>query len=89
MCFDYTNELADVSAGDYFHPEMETGAPGVTALIIRSDPGRKLVEGAKLCCRKAKRRLKPLRPEPMKPEASCGRLEQHPGGNTPLKRRYV
>ena len=46
MCFDYTNELADVSAGDYFPPEMETGTPGATALIIRSDTGRKLVEGA-------------------------------------------
>ncbi len=46
MCYDYPGELADVAAGDYYHPDMKPGVKGVTCLIVRSEAGDKLVAGA-------------------------------------------
>ncbi len=47
MCFDYTSELADISLGDYFYQqEMKRGMPGITAIMVRTDIGKRLVEGA-------------------------------------------
>jgi coenzyme F420 hydrogenase subunit beta len=47
VCFDYTAELSDISVGDYFYPEMKRGVPGLSAVIIRTDIGKQLVEAAR------------------------------------------
>lgn len=47
MCCDYSNELADISVGDYFHPDMRRGVQGWSVLIVRSDRGKKLLEEAR------------------------------------------
>jgi coenzyme F420 hydrogenase subunit beta len=46
MCWDYSAELADLGAGNYFGREMKEGVLGVTAAIIRTDVGRRLIEDA-------------------------------------------
>ncbi len=46
VCYDHSSELADVSAGDLFKPAIQRGAEGWTAVIVRSDIGKRLVEGA-------------------------------------------
>lgn len=46
MCYDYANDVADVSVGDYWGLEMKRGAPGLSAAIVRTETGRKLVESA-------------------------------------------
>ncbi len=46
MCYDYANDLADVSVGDYFSLEMVKGAPGLSAAILRTEVGKKLVADA-------------------------------------------
>ncbi len=38
--------LADVSVGDYWAPEMIRGVPGLSAAILRTETGRKLVDSA-------------------------------------------
>ena len=48
VCYDYANEAADVSIGDYFALEMTRGAPGQSTTIIRTDIGKKLIEDAKV-----------------------------------------
>jgi coenzyme F420 hydrogenase subunit beta len=48
MCYDYANDLADVSVGDYFAPEMRRGVPGLSAAIMRTETGKKLVKDAEL-----------------------------------------
>ena len=45
-CYDYSNELADVSIGDYFGLEMTPGAPRESTAIVRTDTGKKLFKGA-------------------------------------------
>lgn len=46
VCFDYSNDLADLSVGDYHHAEMVRGVPGWSAFILRTDTGLELVEAA-------------------------------------------
>ncbi len=46
VCYDYSSELADVSVGDYFYPEMRRGSMGKSALIIRNEIGKQIVEAA-------------------------------------------
>jgi len=46
VCYDYANEAADVSIGDYFGFEMMRGVPGQSTAITRTDIGKKLIEGA-------------------------------------------
>jgi len=46
MCYDYPAELADISVGDYFHPDMKSGVQGWSVIIARSDTGRQIVEEA-------------------------------------------
>lgn len=46
MCYDYANDLADVSVGDYWGLEMTRGVPGLSAAILRTDMGQKLVSNA-------------------------------------------
>lgn len=46
MCYDYANDLADVSVGDYWGLEMTRGVPGLSAAILRTDIGQKLVNSA-------------------------------------------
>lgn len=48
MCYDYANELADVSVGEYWGVEMAKGSPGMSSAIVRTDKGKKLVEGAQV-----------------------------------------
>lgn len=47
MCIDYSNELADVSVGDYYHPDMRPGAQGWSVIVVRSSKGEMLVDGAR------------------------------------------
>lgn len=47
MCYDYANDLADVSVGDYWGEEMTRGVPGLSAAILRTSAGQKLVNDAK------------------------------------------
>ena len=47
MCYDYPSELADISVGDYFHPDMKSGAQGWSVIVVRSDIGKKIVAGAR------------------------------------------
>jgi len=47
MCLDYSNELADVAVGDFYHPEMKPGALGWSVIIVRSEKGEALVEKAR------------------------------------------
>ena len=46
MCYDYPSELADISVGDYFHPDMKSGVQGWSVIVVRSDTGKKIVEEA-------------------------------------------
>lgn len=46
MCYEYTNEVADISVGDYWSPEMVRGALGQSAAIIRTDIGERVVNDA-------------------------------------------
>jgi len=46
MCYDYPSELADISVGDYFHPDMKSGVKGWSVIIVRSNTGKKIVEEA-------------------------------------------
>lgn len=46
MCYDYSNELADISVGDYFHADMKRGVAGWSVIVVRSDTGRRLLEEA-------------------------------------------
>ena len=46
MCHDYTAEVSDLSVGDYFYPEMKRGVPGLSAIIVRTNVGKTLVDGA-------------------------------------------
>jgi coenzyme F420 hydrogenase subunit beta len=46
VCYDNTNELADVSVGDFFAPEAKRGSPGWSAIIIRTNLGKQLVKKA-------------------------------------------
>jgi coenzyme F420 hydrogenase subunit beta len=46
MCYDYPSELADISVGDYFHPDMKSGVQGWSVIIVRSNIGKKIVEEA-------------------------------------------
>ncbi len=46
VCYDYTSELADVSVGDYFFPDIKRGDPGESAVIVRTDVGKQLVADA-------------------------------------------
>jgi coenzyme F420 hydrogenase subunit beta len=47
MCHDYSAELADVSVGNYFGPKMKGDVPGLSASIVRTDVGMKLMEKAR------------------------------------------
>ncbi|MCX8126385.1 MAG: Coenzyme F420 hydrogenase/dehydrogenase, beta subunit C-terminal domain [Dehalococcoidia bacterium] len=47
MCIDYSNELADVAVGDYYHPDMKPGALGWSVIVVRSIKGEKLIDGAR------------------------------------------
>lgn len=46
MCYDYPSEVADISVGDYFHPDMRSGVQGWSVIIIRSDIGKRIVDEA-------------------------------------------
>jgi len=46
ICYDYPAELADISVGDFFHPDMKPGVKGWSTMIVRSDTGKSLVENA-------------------------------------------
>jgi coenzyme F420 hydrogenase subunit beta len=46
VAIDYSSELADISAGDYFAPHMVEGVPGLTLAGIRTDIGMKLMQDA-------------------------------------------
>ena len=41
-----TRELSDLSVGDYFNPRLVEGAPGLSAAIVRTKTGKKLIEAA-------------------------------------------
>jgi len=47
MCYDYPAEVADISVGDYFHPDMRRGVKGWSVIIVRSDRGKELVDAAR------------------------------------------
>ncbi len=47
MCYDYSSELADVSVGDYFFPDIKRGDPGISAVIVRTETGSQIIEGAR------------------------------------------
>ncbi len=46
MCRDYAAELADLSVGDYYHPEMKKGVRGWSAIVVRSETGQEIVDAA-------------------------------------------
>jgi coenzyme F420 hydrogenase subunit beta len=46
MCYDQTDEFADVSIGDYFGSEMARGAKGWSLMLVRTEIGGRLVERA-------------------------------------------
>jgi coenzyme F420 hydrogenase subunit beta len=46
MCYDYTAVVADITVGDDFDPAMKRGVAGWTAMIVRSDVGKNLVNDA-------------------------------------------
>lgn len=46
MCLDYSNLLADVAVGDFYHPDMKPGALGWSVIIVRSEKGQVLIEDA-------------------------------------------
>lgn len=47
MCMDFTSELADISIGGFFHPNIVRGSPGWSAIISRTKEGDKILYGAK------------------------------------------
>jgi coenzyme F420 hydrogenase subunit beta len=46
VCYDYANDLGDISVGDYFGLEMKRGDRGLSAAILRTDIGKVLIKGA-------------------------------------------
>lgn len=46
LCYDYSAELADVSVGDFFDPQMQRGAAGWSVLAVRTEAGDRLVKDA-------------------------------------------
>lgn len=47
MCVDWSAELADVAAGDFWDPQAKAGEfLGVTTCLVRSERGEEVVEGA-------------------------------------------
>jgi coenzyme F420 hydrogenase subunit beta len=46
MCYDYANEFADISIGDYFDRSMSRGTSGWSTLMVRTERGQELLNGA-------------------------------------------
>ncbi len=46
VCYDYANDLADVSVGEYLMGDIRRGDPGLSGVIVRTAAGKKLVDGA-------------------------------------------
>ncbi len=46
VCIEYGADVADISVGDYFAPDMIEGRPGVTTAVIRTEIGDKLLQDA-------------------------------------------
>ncbi|MDQ0285747.1 coenzyme F420-reducing hydrogenase beta subunit [Desulfofundulus luciae] len=47
MCLDWAAELADLSVGDYWDPQVRAGqALGVSSCLVRSPDGEELLDGA-------------------------------------------
>jgi coenzyme F420 hydrogenase subunit beta len=46
VCLDHCSELADISFGDFWAPEMKPGDPGWTMVIARTDLGLAFLEDA-------------------------------------------
>ena len=46
LCPDSTGELADISCGDPWYKKPESGEPGISLVLVRTEKGRKLIEEA-------------------------------------------
>jgi coenzyme F420 hydrogenase subunit beta len=46
LCPDSTGELADISCGDPWYRKPESGEPGMSLVLVRTEKGRKVVEEA-------------------------------------------
>jgi hypothetical protein len=46
VCYDFHAELADISLGGYFGREAMKGLSGISALIVRTETGEKLLKDA-------------------------------------------
>lgn len=60
LCPDSTSEFADVSCGDPWYKEIADGDLGSSLVLVRTDIGRKIVQGA---MRDGYVRLRPVQPE--------------------------
>ena len=60
LCPDSTSEFADVSCGDPWYKEIVDGDSGSSLVLVRTEVGRKIVQGA---MRDGYVRLSPVRPE--------------------------